>query len=239
MQHVYANGAAGAPLVVPHSGAALPFTSIVYVNGVAVSANNDSNPASQATAGPRAGLLTVGAIEAAGSTGGALQFTNHYTGVIDDLSIYVYGDNTALGGQNWGAFDLFEDNDWIAAQIDALPGGQLVMGDVNRNGSVGDEDIAAFAANWRRENRLVGAHSQLTVGDWATWGWGDLDHSGVVDFHDWYLLRSAHPDGPNLSLAAALAGAYAVPEPSSAAIMLITAVTPFALRRRTLAKPRR
>ena len=72
--------------------------------------------------------------------------------------MYVFGDNSASGGQDYGAFNLFTDNKWIAQEIlDTVPGQILEPGDVNRDGVVNDDDIAPFVAGWLSENVLVGA----------------------------------------------------------------------------------
>jgi hypothetical protein len=104
-----------------------------------------------------------------------------------------------------------------------VPGGSLSDGDVDRDGDVDNGDVNAFIAGWKKEKRLVGAHNVMTVGDWETWGWGDMNHDGVVDLFDWHLLRTNHPQGASLDLGALLAGA-AVPEASTAALACVALV---------------
>jgi hypothetical protein len=219
MHHQYPLTGPGSPRNV--SGSSLPVTAVVYVNGIAVSVNNDS--LGSRTAGSRVGVLAVGAAEIPGD-GSNPTYGNFFRGAVDNLEMYVYGNNTSQGGQNYGAFDLFADNDWIANRIaTTVPGGVLKPGDVNRDGAVNgtgtgpaaSDDVSAFIAGWRDRKTFQGAHGVFTAGDWETWGWGDMDHDGVVGFADWYILRANHPSPASLNLEALLG---AVPEPSSAAL---------------------
>ncbi|TWT37907.1 hypothetical protein KOR34_28730 [Posidoniimonas corsicana] len=196
------------------------FLSVVYVDGVVVSANLDTiglggtdNTTEQ---------LVVGAAQIP-SDGVTPAYDNYFNGVVDDLEMYVYGDNSAQGGANYGEFNLFEDNAWIAEQIaTTVPGGVLAMGDINKDGVVnGDgsgpadsDDISAFIAGWRSEQVLPGAHSNSGVGDWLTWEKGDLNLDGVTNFDDWFLLRASHPDAAALSLSTLL-GQSTAPEPGA------------------------
>jgi hypothetical protein len=232
MHHNYINGAAGSPRIVPGFTDIRGFTSVMYVDGVVVSANNDNVN----TGGDPAfvGRLVVGASEVAGD-GISIAIDNHYNGVVDNLEMYVYGNNETgtpgnlADGENWGTFSLFADNEWIANQIaTTVPGGVLLPGDVNKDGVVngdgsGDpasDDVAAFVLGWGSRNVIPGFHSDVTAGDWLTWEAGDFNHDGITDFADWFLLRANHPSPASLNLANLLAGA-AVPEPASVALLLV------------------
>jgi hypothetical protein len=222
MQHVYHSADAGAPKVV--SGTAdLGFTGIVYVNGIAVAANNDTPNVGDSIAGSRVGVLVVGAEELADTE--AVSATpiigNYFDGTIDNLEMYVYGDNTAQGGQNYGTFGLFADNKWIANQITTLPGGILKNGDLNRDGNVTIADVDAFVANWLDRKLLAGAHNTVTAGDWETWGWGDMDHDGVVYLKDAFIMQRAMIQAGLGSLILGEGGF--VPEPSSALLVAMGA----------------
>lgn len=195
------------------------FRSVLYVDGIAVSATDDGIPTGGVSG--FVGKLVLGAAEVI-NDGATPLYANHFQGAIDDLKMYVFGDNTSEGGQNWGTFDLFADNAWIANQIaTTVPGGVLKPGDVNRDGSVNgtgtgpvaSDDVSAFIAGWRSQKLLQGAHSIVAAGDWETWGWGDMNHDGTVNFSDWYILRGNHPSGASLDLAT-LVGQQ-VPEPTS------------------------
>lgn len=222
MHHNYIDGAPGSPQIVSGSGAARPFTSVLFVDGLAVSANNDNIN----TGGDPAfvGRLVVGGAEVNGD-GLSSVYGNYFDGVVDDLEMYVYGDNTSEGGENYGTFDLFADNEWIADQIanDPVLQGTLLPGDANKDGVVngdgsGDpasDDVAAFVAGWGTANVLQGAHNQIAVGDWLTWEAGDFNHDGVTNFTDWYMLRANHVSPASLDLGELLGGGTQVPEPSS------------------------
>ena len=223
MHHNFANGVAGSPKIVPGSGAAQPFTSVLYVDGIAVSANNDNiNIGGDGDFAVPVGFLVVGAAELDTDNDNTIEgFGNFFTGVVDDLDMYVYGGT-------FGEFNLVKDNEWIQQEIvSTVPGGVLKAGDVNRDGSVsGDgtgpaasDDVTALINGWRREKVIAGAHSSVAVGDWETWTWGDLNSDGTVDFSDWYLLRESHPNGGLLDLGGLLE-AHSVPEPTSILLML-------------------
>src|SRR5690606_5284697 len=101
-QHVYRHADALAPDLVPGSGNARTYTSVMYVNGVAVSANNDNDLGAETSGG-----FLIGAADAA-LPGAAVAPTAFFSGVIDELEVY-----TSAADE----FDLFADNDWIAARI--------------------------------------------------------------------------------------------------------------------------
>jgi hypothetical protein len=211
------------------------FASIVYVDGVAVSANLDTIPTDSAFA------LAIGARQVSG-TRAAPEFGNYFTGVVDDLEMYVFGDNTSQGGTNWGTFNLFADNEWIKNAIDTDSNlmGTLQTGDVNRDGMVsgdgtGDalsDDVAAFVAGWLSENRIIGAHGSIAVGDWNTWGQGDLNLDGRTTLADALILHNALLTNGSAGLDfGLLAGGPAVPEPA-AFVLLAIAMTGFLCSRR-------
>ncbi|HEX6962757.1 MAG TPA: PEP-CTERM sorting domain-containing protein, partial [Lacipirellula sp.] len=238
----HVDGAGGVPASVPvvgnqwshvmhhnYSRGSGNFRSVVYVNGIAVSATDDgigelytdngdgtyTNTSFDTQNGTGyAHKLVVGAAELEGDSQTPV-YGHYFQGAIDNLEMYVVGGTL-------GAFDLFSDNKWIANEIAAtVPGGVLTPGDVNRDGSVNGtgtgpattDDVTAFVAGWRDRKTFQGAHNALTAGDWETWGWGDMDHDGIVGFSDWFILRANHPTPASLNLGALLG---AVPEPSSA-----------------------
>ena len=225
------------------------FRSVVYVDGTAVSANIAEITAGVAGCDPfvegcegqlanYVGVLVVGATEVS-FDGFTPAYGFHFDGVIDELEMYVFGDNTSEGGQDYGTFDLFADNEWINLEIaNTVPGGVLTPGDVNKDGSVngdgtGDpisDDVAAFVAGWGTENPVDG----VNVGDWITWFDGDLDHNGVTDFADWFILLGNHPTPLSLDLSELLAN---VPEPTSMALAGL-ALTGICLGRRRFGRSR-
>ena len=177
----------------------------------------------------------MGAAELA-ADGGNATYGNYFEGAADNLVMYVYGDNSSLGGQDYGTFNLFEDNEWIANQIAlTVPGGVLLPGDVNRDGVVNgnglgnpaSDDVAAFVDGWKMEKRFPGAHNDTWAGDWETWTWGDMNHDGITDLLDWHILRTNHPAPQTLDLNSLLND---LPEPAGIAWLLL--IVPAWLRRR-------
>ncbi|MCA9186507.1 MAG: discoidin domain-containing protein [Pirellulaceae bacterium] len=218
MHHVYPRNSPGAPNVVPGSGDAnRGFTSVLYVNGMAVSANNGAL-GTAVTAGDRVGRLSVGAAEI-GNDGTIPIYDDYFQGSVDDLKLYVFGDNSTGGGSDYGTFNLFTDNEWIAAQANAIPGG-LKPGDINRDGQISQQDTDIFLSNWLRQKTLVGAHNTVTVGDWETWGWGDMNGDGRVYLQDAYILHDALVAATGSGLNFELLG-QSTPEPSAATLLLI------------------
>ncbi len=244
MQHISVNGDPNSPVAVTGSGTIAEFNSVVYVNGIAVSANNDTmdftrtyqtGPPVVVTGNPQPNYdhrLVVGGSELANpDSGGSTLYGNFFNGVVDDLEMYVYGDNTAQGGENWGSFNLFEDNAWIKNQIDTNPllQGNLKPGDINRDGEIDQADIDAFVSGWLSRKEFQGAHSRLTAGDWETWTWGDMDHDGIVYLKDLSLMHKALVGaglgGFDVSLLAG--GGAQVPEPAT--LSLLAALATFTL----------
>jgi hypothetical protein len=217
MHHVYPSSAPDAPEVVPGTGSNdLGFTSVLYVNGVAVSANNDTIALGDLTAGNRVGRLSFGAAEIAGD-GISPTFGEFFRGTIDDADLYVFGNNIAQGGQNYGTFNLFDDNEWIANAIASLPNGTLQPGDLDKDGNIDQDDIDDYMAGWGSENRFQGAHNALTVGDWLTWEQGDLNHDGVNDLNDAFIMHNALINAGLGGLDFSQLGA--VPEPSAMCLL--------------------
>jgi hypothetical protein len=166
-------------------GGTSAFQGALYVNGVAVIATAPSQ-AFDANSTP----LSIGSNQAVDG--------NFYTGVLDDVRLFLWGDNTGQDsgdgrlGQNWGTLDLAVDNDWIAQKLASL--GVTNRADVNLNGSVfGDgtgpaasDDVTAFIQGWRSQRLLANG---VQVGDWISRQQGDLNYDGIVDLSDAYILR--------------------------------------------------
>jgi len=145
---------------------------------------------------------------------------NFYRGELDDLSIFLWGDNTAApdgpfgqSGQDYGSLNLSEDNDWIKQELASL--GVTDAADVDLDGSVDMDDVTAFVSNWLTE-RLV---DDIQVGDWISRQNGDLNYDGIVDLSDWSIVNAANP-----SLGAAILSSLKgsnVPEPSSLSLLAL------------------
>ena len=193
----------------------------LYVNGVAVAARPGGYN------GAATEELVVGSNTGRDAnlnfTGGTDEF---YEGLIDDLTMVILGDNTDVGGQDWGSFEFQFDNAFAA---DALSG--VDPADVNMDGVVaGDgtgpaasDDVRAFVEGWRTRNELNG----VLVGDLSTRMSGDLDFDGIVDLRDFSILNAANP-----ALAMAVRDQLTVPEPSGALLCLLALAGFGRIRRR-------
>lgn len=234
MHHIYRSIDPGFPEPLS-SGAA--YTGVVYVNGIAVSASNGTVSPGQSGDFDFENALAVGS-EKVVLGGPDPEFANHFKGVVDNLQMYVFGDNSSApgfpAGQDYGTFDLFVDNDWIAAQIAAIPGGGLATGDVNRDGNVNASDVTDFVAGWRKEKKFKGAFNDMYVGDWETWSWGDMNLDGRVNLADAIILdESLITAGVSSGLNFNLLDGAPVPEPASWMIGTIAVLlTAFRRRRR-------
>lgn len=227
MQHIYRTTEPGGPRLADGAVDDDGFTSVVYVDGIAVSAENGSPRPGQADNGNRFFRLAVGAEETSSVTFVTPEFINHFDGVVDDLEMYVYGDNSAVStspaGQDYGTFNLLEDNGWILSQIASIPGGILKDGDINFDGVVDQADVTSFVAGWQREKRISGSMREIMVADWETRGWGDLNLDGIVDLDDAFLLDQALTTAGAGRLDFDLLYSTSVPEPS--ALMLAVLLT--------------
>lgn len=209
------------------------FQGALYVNGVAVIAtspgqNHDTNSES----------LSVGSNPAADA--------NFYKGVLDELQVFLWGDNTGQNsgdgrlGRDWGTFDLAADNDWIRQRLTAL--GVTSPADVNLNGTVAgngtgpaaSDDVTAFVEGWRSQ-RLVNG---VQVGDWISRQNGDLNYDGIVDIRDASMLR--------LALVSAGTGSFdfrlldrSVPEPTTLVLAAAGACCVFHWTRRRAGRAKR
>jgi hypothetical protein len=198
----------------------------LLVNGVAVAASSSTYAAASSP-------LSIGSNQANDG--------NFYTGTLDDVKLFLWGDNSGSGPltQNWGALDLSVDNDWIKQELTrratlvgqpSIPAGDVNLdGVVNGNGlgPIASDDVTAFISNWFKRNLVNG----VQVGDWNSRQNGDLNYDGIVSQHDWQILRAGHAGGASLSLGALLAESQ-VPEPSAAMLAMVIACALAAIRRK-------
>jgi hypothetical protein len=203
------------------------FGGTLLVNGVAVLARPTFYD-------PEATPLVVGA-----GSDGAGGFTNFYSGTIDDLRLFLWGDNSSqLGadgvvgginsggpaptpivlnadGRNWGNLDLGITNDWIANELNVL--GITDPGDVDLSGGLADAaDVLAFIDYWRSEQLISG----LRRGDWNSRQQGDLNYDGIVDLRDAFILHNSLTSAGLGGLDFSLLEGTAVPEPSAGLLLL-------------------
>lgn len=143
----------------------------LYLDGVAIAARAggyngaDNSP------------LVLGA-----NTGEAPGTADFYTGVIDDLTLFVFGQST--GGPDYGAFDYANDNSYAAANLTGE------AGDVTQSNGLTIDDLHAFVAGWYSENLVNG----VRVGDLTTLANGDLNFDGITDLQDAILMDIALTD---------------------------------------------
>ena len=145
--------------------------------------------------------------------------SNFYNGVLDDVHMFFWGNNTRQtnggagpNGQDWGNLDLAEDNQWIANRLAEL--GVDDAADVNLDGTVNNSDVTAFLPDWRKVRRVNG----VQVGDWTSRQDSDLNFDGIVDLKDAYVLHDGLiAAGFGAGLDFSLLGT-AVPEPTGIAL---------------------
>jgi len=119
------------------------------------------------------------------------------------------GSITGLAIDEFAAWDRLLSDDEISilsqTNLDVLSLNGIA-GDVNQNGSVGLDDVAAFRENW-----LATGH----LGDYERFTHGDLNLDGITDLDDWAVLNSAllANTGSTVRLFA--------PEPSTLVLLLL------------------
>jgi hypothetical protein len=147
-----------------------------------------------------------------------------YTGIIDDLKMFVIGTSTSTTPVNYGGFNLAVDNQFIASTMSGIKG---VAGDVTNDGALNQADKDAFIAGWM-DRRLVNG---FQLGDLVSRGQGDLNLDGITDIQDLLVFQNALAGaGVGAITAADLQGA--VPEPSMALLIAIAGLTvPIMVRR--------
>jgi hypothetical protein len=191
---------------------------VLYVNGIAVAASN-------ALYGFNESSLSIGSNQDASG--------NFYHGVMDNVRLSIWGNNTRQtnggagpNGQNWGTFNLGQDNEWIARQLQTL--GVTNPADVNLDGAINAGDVTAFLPDWLSVRSVNG----VQVGDWVSRQNGDLNYDGIVNLDDAFMLH----DG---LMAAGVAGGLnfsllgtAVPEPAAVALATISSLALCGHRRR-------
>jgi hypothetical protein len=201
--------------------------SILYVNGIAVAAATGTYLGEQDLAGdevlPPTAIddapLTVGTNTSEGADHAGRNF---YSGLVDDLKMFVMGFNRT---RDFGEY-LFQRDNAYAAFFAPKKDGDL-DGDLD----VDQNDVLAFANNWLFEKRLSWSTGSLRVGDLSTRALGDFNYDGRIDLKDWDILNKANPTMGS----AALALIGSIPEPSGVVLALAAVLSPAYRRRRACA----
>jgi hypothetical protein len=187
----------------------------MFINGVAVAAapggyDNDwaDLVVGANTAGDDNGIHAT-IPSPVGFTGGTAEF---FSGVIDDLQLFVIGSSTSATPVNYGGFSLATDNQFVASPVTGIKG---AAGDVNNDGSLTQADKDAFIAGWM-DRRLING---IQIGDLVSRGQGDLNLDGITDIQDLLLLQNALPAAGLGAITAADLQAT-VPEPASVMLLL-------------------
>jgi hypothetical protein len=185
----------------------------MWVDGVAVASSTEVYDDDDGPAAFRVGSSIDGS-------------ANFFKGVVDNVEVFVYGDNTgdtgsgpSGPGQDWGTLDVFADNEFIAAALEGY-----VDGDMNGDGLVNDTDLALFQDGWKFEQVPAGIGG-MPIADLETRLHGDFNVDGIVDLNDWHILRTLHTAGGGAVTAA-------VPEPSTALLAALAGLLCLAAARR-------
>jgi hypothetical protein len=149
-------------------------------------------------------------------TGGTTEF---FTGVIDDLEMFVMGSNP---NADYGEFDLATDNDFIAATL------TTVAGDVTNNGVLDQADKTAFVNGWM-DRRVING---VQLGDLTSRAGGDLNLDGITNIFDLAIFQNALSAAGLPAITPAELAAASVPEPATFALALMLSVVAPAAKRR-------
>ena len=153
-----------------------------------------------------------------GFTGGTQEF---YSGIIDDLKMFVMGTSTSSTPVNYGTFNFATDNAFAASPI---TGFKNVAGDVTNNGIFDVNDKNAFVAGWLQKHIVNG----VQIGDMASHAQGDLNLDGITNIQDLLLMQNALTGaGIGTITSAELSG---VPEPTTT-LLAVLALLPLAIGR--------
>ena len=196
--------------------------SIMYVNGIAVTAapgGYDGSDTAELVVGANTGG-DDGSEGGVGFTGGTEEY---FSGIIDDLQLFVIGESNEFAGEpgvDYGDFDFAADNDYAAFELSG------VAGDLDNSGVFDAADRSQFIDGWMDVNEING----VRAGDLETFASGDLNFDGITDIRDLAEFQTLLPlAGLAAITAAELTG---VPEPTTAALLLSAALATAASRQR-------
>lgn len=137
-----------------------------------------------------------------------------FSGVVDDLRMFVLGSTTSGTPTNYGTFNFLTDNAYVASSVTGIKG---VAGDVTNDGTLTAADKTAFIAGWLKK-RLVNGYQ---IGDMTSRSQGDLNLDGITNIYDLALMQAAL-SGTEIGTISA-ADLAAVPEPAAIAMLALGA----------------
>ena len=173
----------------------------LYVDGVAIAGAGGGYTGADDT------NLVVGA-----STGDVPGTADFFTGILDDLELFVLGTTTSDPPTVYGDFDAAVDNEWIANELLGVD-----PADVDLDGNVDGDDITAFLPTWETQFLVDG----VQVGDWNSRQNGDLNIDGIVDLDDVFILHNGLRAAGSLNgFPFELLGGTEVPEPSTVSLLV-------------------
>jgi hypothetical protein len=197
----------------------------MYINGVAVAAaaggyDDDWSDlvVGANTAGDDGGTHTE-IPSPVGFTGGTTEF---FSGIVDDLKMFVIGTSTSTTPVSYGAFSLAADNQYVASTVTGIKG---TAGDVTNDGLLNQADKDAFIAGWMHR-RLV---NNIQIGDLVSRAEGDLNLDGITNINDLLLLQNALSGA---GLGTITPEELGVPEPSTVLLALLASLPLVGGRRR-------
>jgi hypothetical protein len=203
-------------------------TSVMYVNGVAVSAavgdyqREPPPPPPNPDNDPDSARLTIGANSEVAAQSAENVTKNYFSGIVDDLEMFVMGLNGSthgLGGTgDFGLFDFASDNAYAAR---FKPGNPLDL--AGNDNQITIADVTAFAVNWQYRKVING----VQVGDLETVARGDFNYDGIVDLSDWERINDVNP----AMAAAAMSLIQGAPEPSTLGLSTAVALAAAGARR--------
>ncbi|MEM7311710.1 MAG: PEP-CTERM sorting domain-containing protein [Planctomycetota bacterium] len=166
--------------------------SIFYVNGVAEAAAigqyNIEFVVNEDTPSSNIGDLDTSPLVVGASTGSDHGLSDYFSGVVDDLEMFVMGLN---GTRDFGEYEFVDDNGYAKFFKPSTEG------DIDGDDTVTLADANLFADNWLRTKELewtVNDQSlSLIVGDLQSRDWGDFNYDGIVDLADWAILNNQNP----------------------------------------------
>lgn len=189
----------------------------IYVNGVAVAA------AAGGYDGADNARLVIGANTS--DDNGMIGMSDFFTGVVDQLEMFVMGVNGGDPATDYGTFDVSTDNAAIAAALAGKP-----QGDINLDGSVGPADVSRFVSNWLTTPKRL---NNAAIADLDSYRAGDLNFNGIVDLDDAFILHEGLQLAGSAGLNFELLTGGTIPEPGTASLFVFGVASAAMLRGRT------